>query len=65
MATKSKGVSKYSAKPEFLGACRNKGMQLGKLTGKAELAVVKTAVLAVTGTAAVAQGLLAGHKANR
>lgn len=64
MAT-SKKVSKYAAKPEFLNACRSRGMQAGTLTGKAEFAVAKAAYVTVTGTAAAAKGLIAGHKASR
>jgi hypothetical protein len=64
MATPKK-VSKYAAKPEFLDACLNKGKQAGTLTGKAEFAVAKAAYVTVTGTAAAAKGLIAGHKASR
>jgi hypothetical protein len=64
MATPKK-VSKYAPKPEFLDACRNKGMQAGTLTGKAEFAVAKATYVTVVGTVAATQGLIAGHKANR
>ena len=60
-----KKVSKYAPKPEFLDACRSRGMQAGTLTGKAEFAVAKATYVTVVGTAAAAKGLLAGHKANR
>ena len=65
MAKKEKKVSKYAAKPEFLNACLNKGMQVGTLTGKAEFAVAKATYVTVTGTVAATKGLIAGHKASR
>ena len=65
MATKAKKTSKYAAKPEFLQACRNKGMQAGTLTGKAEFAVAKATYVTVTGTVAATKGLIAGHKVSR
>lgn len=64
MATKKK-VSKYAAKPEFLNACRNKGKQVGTLTGKTEFAVAKAVYVTATGSVQAAKGLIEGHKANR
>jgi hypothetical protein len=64
MATPKK-ISKYAPKPEFLDACRSRGMQAGTLTGKAEFAVAKATYVTVVGTVAATQGLIAGHKASR
>lgn len=60
-----KKVSRYSATPEFLDACLNKGRQVGNITGKAEFAVAKAVYVTVTGSVVVTKGLIAGHKASR